>query len=135
MVVTLLSMVHDFAIYEADRLSSLHFDVSRLNGLSFLLKEPNDSNVWRSSYKQDLVSSQVHKNVTRWSNSCLSAALAIQKCRQFLEELPSFELVSDHKPLILILNNYAMDKLDNPRLLRLRLKMQRYSYFTRNFFS
>ena len=30
-----------------------------------------------------------------------------------------------------ILNSYALDKLDNPRLLRLRLKMQRYSFITR----
>lgn len=62
---------------------------------------------------------------------CLSAAWAMHKCRQFLEGLSSFELVTDHKPLIPILNSYAMDKLDNPRLLRLRLKMQRYSFVAR----
>jgi hypothetical protein len=62
---------------------------------------------------------------------CLSAAWAMHKGRQFLEGLPSFELVTDHKLLIPILNSYAMDKLDNPRLLRLRLKMQRYSFVAR----
>ncbi|XP_045022885.1 uncharacterized protein LOC123466779 [Daphnia magna] len=55
----------------------------------------------------------------------------MHKCRQFLEGLPSFELVTDHKPLIPILNNYALDKLDNPRLLRLRLKIQRYAFTAR----
>ena len=62
---------------------------------------------------------------------CLAAAWGMHKCRQFLEGLLSFELVTDHKPLIPILNSYALDKLDNPRLLRLRLKMQRYAFTAR----
>lgn len=61
----------------------------------------------------------------------LGAAWAMQNCRQFLEGLPTFELVTDHKPLVPILNSYALDKLNNPRLLRLRLKMQRYSFVAR----
>jgi hypothetical protein len=52
----------------------------------------------------------------------------MRKCRQFLEGLPSFRLVTDHRPLIPILNDYHLDKLDNPRILRLRLSMQRYSF-------
>ena len=54
---------------------------------------------------------------------CLGAAWAMSKCRQFLEDLPNFEMVVDHKPLVPILNAYSLDKLDNPRLLRLQLKM------------
>ena len=41
-----------------------------------------------------------------------------EQCRQFLEGLPHFDLVVDHEPLVPILKDYAMDKLDNPRLLR-----------------
>ena len=52
----------------------------------------------------------------------------MHKFRQFLEDLPVFDLVTDHKPLVPILNNYALDKLDNSRLFRLRLKMQHYSF-------
>jgi hypothetical protein len=59
---------------------------------------------------------------------CLAAAWAMLKSRQFLEGLPSFQLVIDHRPLIPILNDYHLDKLDNPRILRLRLSMQRYSF-------
>lgn len=61
----------------------------------------------------------------------LGAAWAMHKCRQFFEGLPTFDLVTDHKPLVPILNNNALDKLDNPRLLRLRLKMLRYSFVAR----
>jgi hypothetical protein len=52
----------------------------------------------------------------------------MRKCRQFLESLPSFQLFTDHRPLIPILNDYHLDKLDNPRILRLYLSMQRYSF-------
>lgn len=40
----------------------------------------------------------------------------------------TFELVIDHHPLVPILNSYALEKLDHTRLLRSRLKMQRYSF-------
>ena len=59
---------------------------------------------------------------------CLSAAWAMSKCSQFLEGMSSFELVTDDKPLVPILNEYSLDKLDNPRLLRLSLQMQRFSF-------
>ena len=62
---------------------------------------------------------------------CFGAAWAMQKGRQFLEGLQLFELVTEHKQLVPILNDYALDKLDNPRLLRLRLKMQRYCFIMR----
>ena len=54
-----------------------------------------------------------------------------KKCRQFLEGLPTFQLITDHMPLVPILNVYTLDRLDNPRLLRLKLKMQRYSFQAR----
>ncbi|KAI9550284.1 hypothetical protein GHT06_004923 [Daphnia sinensis] len=36
----------------------------------------------------------------------------------FIEGLPTFELITDHKPLVPILNDHSLDKLDNPRILR-----------------
>jgi hypothetical protein len=59
---------------------------------------------------------------------CLAAAWAMKKYRPFLEGLPAFDLITDHRPLIPILNEYSLDKLDNPRLLRLRLQMTRFIF-------
>lgn len=56
---------------------------------------------------------------------CLAASWAMDQCSQFLLGLPHFSLVTDHKPLIPII---ALDKLDNVRILLLRLKMQRYNF-------
>jgi hypothetical protein len=64
---------------------------------------------------------------SRWIElECLSAAWAMHKCRQFIEGL-----VTDHRPLTPILNDYSLDKLYNPRILHLRLKMQRYQFRAR----
>jgi hypothetical protein len=62
---------------------------------------------------------------------CLGAAWAMQKCRQFIEGLPTFGHITDHKPLVPILNDHSLDKLDNPRILRPRIKMQRYQFKAR----
>jgi hypothetical protein len=62
---------------------------------------------------------------------CLAASWGMKQSCQFLEGLPSFELVTDHRPLVPILNDYALDKLDNPRLLQLRLQMARYNFTAR----
>ncbi len=55
----------------------------------------------------------------------------MSKCKQFLDGLPTFELLLDHRPLIPILNDYTLDPLDNQRLLRLRLKMSRCCFHAR----
>jgi hypothetical protein len=127
----LLSTVRDLAFYDPKRPTSLHVDASRLNGLGFLLKQLYDSKVWRVVQAGSRFLSSAESRYAMIKLECLSAAWVMNKCRQFLEGLPSFELVTDHKPLVPILNSYSLDKLDNPRLLRLRLKMQRYSFVVR----
>jgi hypothetical protein len=128
---TLLSTVRDLAFYDPKRQTSLPVDASRLNGLGFLLKQLDDSKVRRLVQAGSRFLSSAETRYAMIELECLSAAWAMNKCRQFLEGLPSFELVTDHKPLVPILNSYSLDKLDNPRLLRLRLKMQRYAFVAR----
>ncbi len=121
-----MSTVRDLAFWVVKRQTSLHVDASRLNGLGFLLKQLDDSKVWRVVQAAFRFLSSAESRYAMIELECLSAAWAMNKYRQFLEGLPSFELVTDHKPLVPILNSYSLHKLDNPRLLRLRLKMQRY---------
>jgi hypothetical protein len=40
----------------------------------------------------------------------LAAAWAMKKCRQFIEGLSTFNLITDHRPLVPILNEYSLDK-------------------------
>jgi hypothetical protein len=53
------------------------------------------------------------------------------KTQQFVESLPIFTLIADHKPLVPILNDQTSHKLDNSRTLRLRLKMQRFNFIAK----
>ena len=46
----------------------------------------------------------------------LGAVWAISKCRTFLQGLSHFEVVTDHHPLLTILNKYHLDQIENPRL-------------------
>ena len=46
---------------------------------------------------------------------------AISKCQFYLLGLPTFEIVTDHKPLLGIFDKYIFE-IDNPRLQRLKEK-------------
>ncbi len=51
---------------------------------------------------------------------CLAVVWGINKCSLFLSGLPHFTVVTDHSPLIPILNTHRLDEIENPRLQRLR---------------
>ena len=57
---------------------------------------------------------------------------AITKCRAFLAGLPHCAILTDHHPLIPILNNYCLhvhvDEIENPRLQRLKTKVMGYAF-------
>ena len=39
-----------------------------------------------------------------------------------------FDVITDHNPLISILNNHRLDEIDNPRLQRLRAKIMAFNF-------
>lgn len=46
----------------------------------------------------------------------LTVAWAVKKCRLYLFGLSHFTLMTNHHPLISILNSYALDTVENSRL-------------------
>ena len=58
------------------------------------------------------------------------AALAcgIRKSELYLQGLLLFQIVTDHKPLLPLLNTYTLDQINNPRLQRLREKLLPFSF-------
>ena len=60
----------------------------------------------------------------------LGACWATKKCDMFLEGLPHFKLVTDHQPLIPVLNSKGIADVDNSRLQRLMMKMLPYTFTT-----
>ena len=50
----------------------------------------------------------------------LAVCWAVIKCNLFLAGLQHFSVITDHNPLISIINNHRLDEIENPRLQRLK---------------
>ena len=59
----------------------------------------------------------------------LAVTWAVKKCRLFLAGR-RFEIMTDHRPLIPILNQKSLPEIENPRLQRLRMKLLDYAFHT-----
>ena len=59
---------------------------------------------------------------------CLAVAWSIKKYNLFLVGLPHFIVVTDHNPLIPILNMHRLDEIENPRLQRLCTRIMSYHF-------
>ena len=57
----------------------------------------------------------------------LAIAWACKKAAPFLEGI-DFKIFTDHKPLIPILNDYALSDIENKRLQRLKMKLQGFRF-------
>jgi hypothetical protein len=58
----------------------------------------------------------------------LAVTWAISKCHIFLARLQHFSVVTDHHPLVPILNTHRLDEIENPRLQRLKTKIMGYNF-------
>ena len=61
----------------------------------------------------------------------LAVAWAVNKCRVFLAGLQHFSVITDHNPLIPILNHRRLDEIENPRLQRLKSRLMAYNFTAR----
>ena len=53
---------------------------------------------------------------------------AISKCKLFLTGLQHFTVITDHNPLIPILNNHHLDEVENPQLQKLKTWLMAYRF-------
>ena len=58
----------------------------------------------------------------------LAVVWAMMNCKFYLAGLQHFGLVTDHRPLVHILNSYSLDAIDNPRLQHLKEKISTFTY-------
>lgn len=126
---TELAVMPELAFYDPNRPTTLFTDASLVNGLGFILKQC--ATAWQMVQAGSRFLRPAETRYAMIELECLAASWAMKQCQQFLEGLQTFELVTDHRPLIPILIDYTLDKLDNQCLLRLRLKMSRYVFTTR----
>jgi hypothetical protein len=59
---------------------------------------------------------------------CLAIVWATKKCRLYLAGLSTYTVVTDHRPLLPILNDYTLDRVENVRLVRYKTALSGYQF-------
>ena len=58
----------------------------------------------------------------------LAVTWAVWKCRVFLMGMQQFDVITDHNPLISIINHHRLDEIENLRLQRLCAKIMAFNF-------
>ena len=116
-------MLHYFDYTKPTRLCT---DASR-QGLGFILQQ-NTGDSWSLIQAGSRFLSDAESRYAIIELELLAVTWAISKCHIFLAGLPHFSVLTDHHPLIPILNKHRLDEIENPRLQRLKTKIMGYSF-------
>ena len=106
----------------------LQTDASRLHGLGYALLQDQGGNQLRLVQCGSRFLSDAETRYATIELEMLAAAWAMHKCSYYLKGLHHFEHVTDHRPLVPILNHYTLDAVENPRLQRLKEKLSPYVF-------
>jgi hypothetical protein len=107
----------------------LQTDASRKNGLGYVLLQRQGDH-WKLIQCGSRFVSDTESRYAMVELELLAVVWATKKCHLYLVGLPKFTLVVDHQPLVTILDRYTLDCVENPRLQRLKEKLQRYVFQT-----
>ena len=114
------------AFYRLGAPLRLETDASRTQGLGFVLLQLQDEE-WRLIQCGSRFITETEARYAMIELECLAVVWAIHKCHTFLAGT-EFTVVTDHKPLVPIFNRYTLDQIENPRLLRLVMRLQLYQF-------
>ena len=116
------------AFVDASKPTRLCTDASR-QGLGFILQQKvEDRRVLIQAGSRFLTDPESRYAVIELE--LLAVVWAMSKCNIFLAGSPHFTVMTDHHPLIPILNSHRLDKIENPRLQRLKTRTMAYNFTT-----
>ena len=111
--------------------TAVHTDALRLKGLGFVLLQRTSSEAhWHLVECGSRFISPTESRYAMVELELLAVVWAIQKLRLYLLGLPHFRVITDHKPLVGILNKQSLDAIDNGRIKRLKIKLSPYTFTT-----
>ena len=122
-----LLKVHSLAHFDPSLPTALLTDAARLKGVAYALMQQHEGK-WKVVQCGSRFLSDTESRYAVVELELLAIAWALHKCRIFLMGLQHFEIVTDHKPLIPILNDYTLDAVENLRLQRMKEKTSMYSF-------
>ena len=83
---------------------------------------------WKTVFCGSKFNTAAEANYAPIEGESSAVAWALQRCKYFLMGLPSFQLCVDHKPLIKLFGSTALSNIDNPRILRAKMKTLMYKF-------
>ena len=114
------------AFFNVSRPTRLCTDASR-QGLGFILQQQSPTGQWVLVQAGSRFLSEAESRYAVIELEMLAVAWAANKCKTFLMGLQNFQVITDHNPLIPILNSHRLDEVDNPRLQRLKTKLMAFN--------
>ena len=125
----ILCSPHILVAFDPNLETMLQTDASRLKGLGFALLQKHQE-TWKLVQAGSRFITETEANYAMVELELLTVVWAMRKCRIYLQGLPNFELIVDHKPLESILNTQTLDMVDNPRIQRLKEKLSAFIFHT-----
>ena len=102
------------SFFDPTKPTRLCTDTSR-QGLGLVLQQKSGEN-WSLVQAGSRFVSDAESRYAVIELELLAVSWAILKCKLFLAGLPHFRVITDHHPLIPILNSHRLDVIENPRL-------------------
>ena len=118
------------ATYDLGKPVILQTDASRLNGLGYALLQDHGSAGLRLVQCGSRFLTGCESRYSTIELELLAVVWAMAKCRLYLLGLQHFQVMTDHRPLIPILNTYTLDAVENARLQRMKEKVSQYIFTT-----
>lgn len=116
------------AYFDSAKPTRLSTDASSL-GHGFILQQQH-GDIWSivQAGSRFLSDAESRYAIIELLNELLAVSWAIAKWHIFLAGLPHFTFITDHHPLVPILNSHRLDEMDNPRLQHLKTKIMGYTF-------
>ncbi|XP_045127763.1 uncharacterized protein LOC123514179 [Portunus trituberculatus] len=108
--------------------TTLQTDASRLYGLGYALLQDHGGGQQRLVQCGSRFLTDTETRYATIELEMLAVVWAMGKTKFYLTGLQHFNLVTDHRPLVPILNSYSLDAIENPRLQRLKEKIAPYIF-------
>ena len=106
--------------FNPKRRTVLETDAARLKGLGFCLRQQDEAGNWRLIQCGSRFLTDTETRYAVIEVEMLAIVWAMKKCAIYLQGMQNFEVATDHRPLIPILNGKSLQDIANPRLQRLR---------------
>lgn len=102
-------------------------DAAKLKGLGYACMQKHDK-VWKLVDCGSRFLTETESRYATIELEMLAIVWSIKKCRRMLAGREHFEVLTDHKPLIPIVNSKGISDIENPRLQRLKENLVPYKF-------